>query len=59
MLTKEESNDYGQQFWKLSVPDEHCEPGLEVTILTTSEGINIGGETISWDELEIAKKELA
>ncbi|MCP5007439.1 MAG: hypothetical protein GY941_26405 [Planctomycetes bacterium] len=58
MLTKEETNDYGHQFWKLEVPEEHCEPGLEITIHTTSQGLSIGDGVISWDELESAKKEL-
>ena len=42
-------------FWRLFVPDEHCVSGLEVGIYATTKGIRIGGELISWDDIEIAK----
>lgn len=58
MLTKEGVNNYGHQFWILEVPEEHCNPGLEITIHTTPKGINIGDGVITWDELDSARKEL-
>lgn len=47
----------GQTHWKLYVPDEHCKPGLEVGIVATYEGMEIGGELISWDAIEDARQE--
>jgi len=41
--------------WTLHVPEEHCTPGLEVGIFPSKDGILIGGETISWEEIEHAR----
>lgn len=50
-LEKDEKDGYGQQNWTLYVPDEHCQPGLEIGIVATGDGLKIAGELIPWDEL--------
>ena len=55
MLQKDGMNSNNQQFWKLTVPDEHCQPGLEVQIIATESGIEIGGQLIDWGQLEAAR----
>lgn len=57
MITKEGFNSRNEHYWKLHVPDEHCAPGLEVGIVATDSGLVIGGNRITWGELEIAKRE--
>ena len=55
MLIKDGTNSKNEQYWKLCVPNEHCTSGLEVGIVATENGLEIGGELISWNELEKAK----
>ena len=52
-LIKIDSQD--RDWWTLFVPDEHCFPGLEVGVQATREGLRIGGELISWEDLESAR----
>jgi hypothetical protein len=56
MMLKKEGEANPIQFWTLHVPEEHCNPGLEVTIMTTQNGLVIGGGIITWEELETAKR---
>jgi hypothetical protein len=56
MLAREGKNGHDEQIWKLIVPDEHCTPGLEVGITAHAGGLCIGDTTISWEDLEKAKK---
>lgn len=48
-------NGYGETFWKLCVPDEHCSPGLEVGISAGERGVTIGGRLIKWADLDAAR----
>jgi hypothetical protein len=57
MLTYEGVNGAGQKHWKLHVPDDVACPGLEVGIFSTSTGLMIGGNLISWSDLEAAKRQ--
>ena len=57
MITKEGVSRKNEHVWTLHVPDEFCTPGLEVGIYATTVGLMIGGNLISWGELEIAKIE--
>jgi len=57
VITEEGINGSGQTHWKLHVPEEHCAPGLEVGILATERGLMIGGELISWGDIEKARTE--
>jgi hypothetical protein len=57
MITKEGFNIYNEHYWRLHVPDKHCVPGLEVLIVATDSGLEIGGNIISWGELEVTKRE--
>jgi hypothetical protein len=56
MLIKGGKNGYDNQSWKLTVPDEHCTPGLEVGVVADAGGLSIGDGRITWEELEKAKK---
>lgn len=56
MLKKDGRDQINRQHWTLFVPDEHCNPGLEVGIVATKEGIEVGGELIDWEELASAKE---
>lgn len=56
MLKKEGFDGMDRQHWKLLVPDEHCAPGLEVGVVACETGLQIGGEIISWGDLEKAKR---
>lgn len=56
MITREGVNKYDQTEWKLHVPDEQCFPGLEVGIFAIHSGLMIGGNLITWEELEAAKQ---
>ena len=56
MLKREGVGGTGHTYWKLIVPDEVIAKGLEVGVIATEEGIEIGGEEITWDELDDAKK---
>lgn len=56
MITREGVNKLNQTEWKLHVPDEHCLPGLEVGIFATQEGLMIGGNVITWEELNLARE---
>ena len=57
MITKEGFNNQNEHIWKLYVPDDFCVSGLEVGIYATTDGLMIGGDLISWGELEVAKRE--
>ena len=56
MLKKGGKNGYDWQSWKLTVPDEHCAPGLEIGVVADADGLSIGDGTITWEELDKAKK---
>lgn len=56
MITKEGFNSKGQTNWMLHVPEEHCKPGLKVSIFSNAKGLVIGGSVITWSELEVAKE---
>ena len=51
-------NGYGETFWKLCVPDEHCSPGLEVGISAGERGLTIGGRLLNWAELDQSRAQL-
>ena len=55
MITEEGRNSKDETHWKLHVPDEHCAPGLEVGIVATEQGLRIGGELLTWIDIETAK----
>jgi hypothetical protein len=55
MITKEGVNNNNETFWKLHVPDEQCQAGLEVAIVATEKGLRIGGELITWSDIETAE----
>lgn len=47
MLKKHGISGHDEQHWQLTVPDEHCVPGLEVGIIAQDDGLSIGGGTIT------------
>jgi len=57
-LTKGGTNGAGWQFWKVLIPEELATGGLEVSLNTDKDGLNVGGGVITWDELDEARKAL-
>lgn len=55
MITRDGMNSLKETHMTLHVPEENCNPGLEVKIIIGASGITIGGEIIKWNELEVAK----
>ena len=49
-------NGYGETFWKTTIPDEYCSPGLEVGIVASRVGIRIGLDMIEWEAIDKARK---
>ena len=56
MLKRNGENGIGHSFWTLHVPEEHCKAGLEVSVLTNELGVCIGGQLITWQDLDAAKE---
>jgi len=54
-MKHEGTNDKNETFWKLYVPDEHCTPGLEILIVATEDGLKIGHDLLTWNDIENAE----
>lgn len=59
MIKQAGVNGYNETHWTLHVPDEHCQPGLEVGIICVEKGIRIGGDLIPWGQIDEARSRVA
>lgn len=59
MIKQSGVNGYKETHWTLRVPDEHCQPGLEVGIVAGEKGLRLGGHLIAWEAIDAARVLLA
>ncbi len=55
MLKRIGPNYYGHEFWKLEIPEEAMQPGLEIGVVVNDKGVLIAGELIEWDVIDAAR----